>query len=737
MAHAADLYVATDGSNTTHSSWSTAYTNVQDALNAATNGDTIYVAGHTFALTDQLLWAGKTNMTVRGGYAATNDADQPGPWDSRQWPTVLNTAGSSNRVMTITNVASSMLESVTLTGGYATNGNGGGIFITSSTGLVLSACIITNNATAPNVSGGGICAQSSFVIISNCLVKGNSAVAAATVARYGGGIYVISGNVTIRDSVIAHNVLTGGYYRYGGGICAGGTCALRNCLLVGNSTSGSLGDGFFVSGGSTRLENCTVADNTGQGIYRSGGTITVTNSILWGNGDDVTGTVTLAWSDVEDGDGSGMNGNLSADPLFERGYYLATHSPCVDVGTNTAIFWDLTNATTRVNGVNDSGIVDLGYHYPSAFDPDLADLYVATNGFDGNSGTNWASAYRTLTKALSVAKNGCTVHVGAGSYTNGSESFPLTLASRMGVQILGAGSTTTVINATGGGNRVMTVTQCSRIGIADATLTGGYLAAGGSGGCLSLLNCGGVALVGCVVTNNSTMPSGNGGGIYAGSSVVSLDNCLVRGNTLRISSTVSYYGGGICAQYGAMTLRNSTVASNRITGGYYRYGGGMAARDALCVLRNCLVEGNSTSGVLFDGLYVDGLSSLVNVENCTFVNNASQGVSQVNGSVTVTNSILWANGDDVTGTVALAWSDIEDGDNNGTNGCVSVDPLFVNANRGDYRLMKTSPCVNAGVNLAWMNGALDLDGNPRVKVGKVDMGAYECQAVSGTMLVIR
>jgi hypothetical protein len=44
---------------------------------------------------------------------------------------------------------------------------------------------------------------------------------------------------------------------------------------------------------------------------------------------------------------------------------------------------------------------------------------------------------------------------------------------------------------------------------------------------------------------------------------------------------------------------------------------------------------------------------------------------------------------------------------------------------GNYRLLITSPCINAGINQDWMVAATDLDGNPRISWGTVDMGAYE------------
>jgi len=42
----------------------------------------------------------------------------------------------------------------------------------------------------------------------------------------------------------------------------------------------------------------------------------------------------------------------------------------------------------------------------------------------------------------------------------------------------------------------------------------------------------------------------------------------------------------------------------------------------------------------------------------------------------------------------------------------------------NYRLQSTSPCINAGTN-AFAPMPFDLDGNPRVLDGTVDMGCYE------------
>src|SRR5262249_47456833 len=59
----------------------------------------------------------------------------------------------------------------------------------------------------------------------------------------------------------------------------------------------------------------------------------------------------------------------------------------------------------------------------------------------------------------------------------------------------------------------------------------------------------------------------------------------------------------------------------------------------------------------------------------------------------------------------------------GTNGNISVDPRLVSSS--DYHLRLDSPCINAGDNSVVQAGWLDIDGQPRVLSGRVDIGADE------------
>ena len=71
----------------------------------------------------------------------------------------------------------------------------------------------------------------------------------------------------------------------------------------------------------------------------------------------------------------GGSSDVTFDPLYIRGpfgqFYLSQvaagqgrNSPLVDAGTQTAASLGLDRWTTRTDGVGDSGLVDLGVHYP-------------------------------------------------------------------------------------------------------------------------------------------------------------------------------------------------------------------------------------------------------------------------------------------------------------------------------------------------------------------------------------
>ncbi len=148
------------------------------------------------------------------------------------------------------------------------------------------------------------------------------------------------------------------------------------------------------------------------------------------------------------------------------------------------------------------------------------------------------------------------------------------------------------------------------------------------------------------------------------------------------------------------------------------------------------------------------------IENCTFYKNEKSedapyfGVINVNGNglganLEIDNSIFFGNNKnssqklfslhncdaifdydmfDVTECTTLASPPFTCGPNN----LFSAAPLFLDTAAHDYRLHPCSPARNAGSNAAAQAAGLltDIDGNPRIQEGTVDMGAYETPAFS-------
>jgi len=141
------------------------------------------------------------------------------------------------------------------------------------------------------------------------------------------------------------------------------------------------------------------------------------------------------------------------------------------------------------------------------------------------------------------------------------------------------------------------------------------------------------------------------------------------------------------------------------------------------------------------GGMVNNQYSSATLTNCTFSGNSAWyggGMWNNSSSPTVTNCILWGDTpDEVRGdTPAITYSDVQAGTGQpwfGT-GCIDTKPLFMDA---DLRLSPGSPCIDAGDNTAVPAGVTtDLDGNPRIFNGIVDMGAYESEGQGPSVITV-
>lgn len=287
--------------------------------------------------------------------------------------------------------------------------------------------------------------------------------------------------------------------------------------------------------------------------------------------------------------------------------------------------------------------------------------------------TNWLTAATNIQDAVDAAEAGDTVLVTNGVYATGGRLWAGSGTNR--VQILSSLTLRSMNGPTatfiqGNHGSGTNATRCVFMG-ANTVLSGFTLTNGQSG-----------------VGNYPT-----GGGVYCASSSI-VSNCLLVGNIANDAGGGAYRG----------TLVNCIITDNFAGGSIYLGSGGGAYGARLI---NCTLTGNSAASG-------GGLAS-GSATNCILYYNYNTSGGSGPNHVSANLSCCCA-------------TPLPGGAGNITN-----VPLFVNTNGwSDLRLQSNSPCINAG-NTAYVTSSTDLDGNPRIAGGTVDMGAYEFQSPSSVL----
>jgi len=261
---------------------------------------------------------------------------------------------------------------------------------------------------------------------------------------------------------------------------------------------------------------------------------------------------------------------------------------------------------------------------------------------------------------------------------------------------------------------------------------------------------------GTIVSNQT-----RGGGIYVNAASPTVKNC-------RIIHNQASRGGGVYAVGGEPVLVSVEFLDNRA-----QYGAGFLGVSTEAALTNCLwAENHSTNG--HGGAIVVENESHVTLTNSTVAENSATGsygggvLVETQSNFIATNSIFWNNDAGSTnaterqifnahgGASFVTFSVIQDNNpgtggipfGGATNGNIDLNPRFVDATTGDFRLGQTSPCIDAGNDASVPPDRvdldadadvteptpLDLDGRPRMFHADVgdfafaDMGAYEFAA---------
>lgn len=206
-----------------------------------------------------------------------------------------------------------------------------------------------------------------------------------------------------------------------------------------------------------------------------------------------------------------------------------------------------------------------------------------------------------------------------------------------------------------------------------------------------------------------------GGAIYTGGPTL-ISNSIFRNN---------YSGalGGAYATDGGTTSIRSSLFYDNVSGN----GGGAiwSSHSAFVELNQVTIVENY--GTTRGGAIIIGIDGNVSIQNSIIHNNSDQFDSQIYIEATSTTTIL-----------SIEYSDIEGGDSSvyyedGTAfqldaSNISIDPLFVDPQNGDFHLQDWSPAIGAGLDTSIVPIS-DIEGNlrPDPPGSNPDMGAYENQ----------
>ena len=497
-------------------------------------------------------------------------------------------------------------------------GYGGGIFIGSRsrqdrdhdmTGNIVRNCVISNcwapmGGAAVFVSGDNFRTdvtsqlQRAELLLYNCVIHNNAVrnkrKNTINQWRKQGGIVEAVGNASIvmNHCTVVNNV--GNVFsilKHNGTITP--TISVVNSAIYSNATD-SLGDRTQLKADGSNLAALYYGDNAPMGsastVVSSGNQIDLLYSKHTKLSDDLKAAFKPTFGNVRNDDKTYPRfvnpvrtifvQQNTDDPTLYGGtidYTPMDMNPMVNAA-KVASGEDVTTETDfALNRRDYGGKPDIGAIENTTQPEDGSTYYVRTTGSNDNDGKSWATAFKTLTYALSQAKANSVknIWIAAGTYKETS-----TVNMVAGVNVYGGfkaygtpgkregerdisnldATYQTILDGGGKkrvvfGNNITAATLWEGLTIQNGYLKGDF----GSGVYIS----GTITVKNCLIRNNaltSTALRQGGAGVYLGSSSCQLVDCVVRNNLLRPSSQ----GAGAGVYMNGGTIINTMIVENAV-----------------------------------------------------------------------------------------------------------------------------------------------------------------------------